>query len=76
MSYELRVYYPSEYYDRFDTIIKKALKKDSEGSGMGFGERDLSFAYRTLPVALKAFQALNKLRLIARITLEKSYRDE
>lgn len=76
MSYQIIVDYPSKYYDKFDTLIKKTLKKDSDGSGMGFGQRDLSFYYRTLPAAIKAFQKLNKLRLIARITLEKAYRDD
>jgi hypothetical protein len=48
MSYCLTVEYPTELYfsNNLDDAIYKAVGSESDGSGCGFGMRDISFPFK------------------------------
>jgi hypothetical protein len=49
MSYYLTVEYPAELYfsNNLDDAIYEAVGLESDGSGCGFGLRDIGFPFRT-----------------------------
>lgn len=61
--YCLMVLYPSELYFQGtspDYLISKILKRHSDGSGMGFGERDLSYYFKSKILAENAKKKIVK----------------
>jgi hypothetical protein len=59
--YVVRVSYPSSKYPQMDKVIEKAVGY-SHGSGMGFGERDHSWYYKTRKAAEKLAEKLNRIK--------------
>lgn len=59
-SYSVEVCYPDDLYPDKDRIMEEIVGIMSHGSGMGFGERDMSWSYKTLPAAKRCFDKLVK----------------
>lgn len=74
MSYQVRIFYDANHYPAMDLVIHKIIKrKYNDASGMGFGERDVAFDFKSRASALKAFDKLSKVKRIGRLTLERSF---
>ena len=58
--WRIEVSYAGRYYPCMDEIIEKIAKRESDGSGMGLGERDLSFYFKTKKQAEKFASDLDK----------------
>ena len=56
MSIVLSVNYPANLYfeEDLDVALHKAVDSPSDGSGMGFGERDISWTFATVEEATAA----------------------
>lgn len=58
MTYTLAIVYPVELFSsKLDQAIERAVAVDSNGSGAGFGERDITF---TMPTKARAEKALKR----------------
>lgn len=66
-------------YDRwFDDRIEAKARRESDGSGCGFGIRDMSFSFATKKAAYRAAKTIRTLRtknnvLTARVDLCEDY---
>lgn len=58
----LNVCYASRYYPGYDRELEKALG-DCDGSGIGLGQRDMSWYYKSKPALVKAVGKLMALKL-------------
>jgi hypothetical protein len=57
----LYVQYPSNmYFLGWDHKIENFLKRNSDGSGMGMGVRDMDFYYKSKKAAMNASKKLKK----------------
>ena len=61
--------YPANLYPQYDEKLSKLVKKNDYGSGMGFGERDITFYFSNTRKALAAFDKLNRCKKLCRISL-------
>lgn len=59
MSYTVVAMYTGFDYDR-DESIERAARRKADGSGFGFGERDLSFTFVTKRGADNAVKRIHK----------------
>jgi hypothetical protein len=61
--YVVAVAYPAELYfeSNLDEQIEEAAGVPCDGSGMGFGERDLSFSFPTMSLAQQAAVRIKEL---------------
>lgn len=60
--YQVEVIYSAKYYPEMDAVLRKAIGSYSHASGMGFGERDASWYYKTKKAAQKAYKAAKKIK--------------
>ncbi len=59
--YRLQIIYPAQFYSNGDRKICKAVGRTySDASGMGFGERDMSFYFDTKKKADNACKRVEK----------------
>ena len=56
--YRVSASYRDYLYPDYDAKVTKLVGRKSDGSGMGFGERDVDFLFGTLAGALTAFKKL------------------
>jgi hypothetical protein len=76
--YLLQVSYPSDFYylhgynhpRSWDSKIETTVGRLSDGSGMGFGRRDLDFQFKTKRGALNACKKLAKFSRVRRKVVE------
>ena len=69
MIYSVSIAYPEEKYPELDNVLSKIAHAREYDSGIGFGERDMSFDYRHFNTAFAAFTRLRKCRQINSISL-------
>ena len=71
IEYRVYVSYPARFWPDYDEKVEKIAGMYSDGSGMGFGERDLAFNYKRKYVAEKLISRLKKSRLKLKVHLEE-----
>lgn len=64
----------SHEFNYEDKTLEEAVGRRSDGSGAGFGERDLDWQFDHLQQALKAFKALSRFQNLTTLTV--SYQRE
>ena len=52
--FELGISYPGERYPELDAVLRKRIGKREHSSGMGMGERDMQFTFKTYEEARAA----------------------
>lgn len=56
--FRLEVVYPLGAYETHDDAFERIVGRSRDGSGAGFGVRDLSWTFRSRKRAVKAYRAL------------------
>ena len=69
--YLISVAYPADLYPEYDTKLAKLVNMKDYGSGMGFGERDLHFSFKTYKKALDAFEKFSKIETLNCVSLTR-----
>lgn len=54
--WSVTIMYSGEGYPEYDDRIRKLLHKDHDGGGMGFGQRDLGYSFKTKKGALNLYK--------------------
>jgi hypothetical protein len=55
-----------------DRYLEKVVGRESDGAGTDFSTRDLSWSFRLLKPALKAFQSLQRVRWLSKCEISRT----
>jgi hypothetical protein len=61
--YQVEVFYPAKYYPEMDDQLTEILGY-SDCSGMGFGERDHSWYFKTKKAAKAAYDKVKRIKKV------------
>ena len=67
--FTVSVSYSADLYPEYDDVLASIAHTTDSGSGMGFGERDLSFSFGSLKTALGCFERMLDCRKLISISL-------
>jgi hypothetical protein len=70
VSYQIWIEHDGNYSDE---KLEKLVGRDCDGAGTDLmsGTRDMSWSFKTLPAAIRAFQKLKKKQKLTKLALEK-----
>lgn len=69
-NYIIDVTYGGEHYPQLDQKLNDIFGRYSDESGMGFGERDLAWFFKTRRTAQKYFDKLSRMKKLSQISLK------
>lgn len=61
--YVVHVAYADKYYRRYDDVLEDLVGKDSDGSGLGMGTRDMDWAFDSVKAAIQAAERIDGAQL-------------
>jgi hypothetical protein len=69
ITFDVNASYDAQYYPEKDGQLEKIVGRSSNGSGMGMGERDLSWYCGNLNAAMVIFRKLLRVKKLTSLSL-------
>ncbi len=67
--YSVDILYRSMFYPELDNKIESLMRRPRDASGMGFGQRDMTFVFKKKSSAKRAFEKLSKIKNLTKVSL-------